>query len=63
MWEDPIVEEVRQAREKHAAIFNYDIDAIIRDFQEKQKKFGKKVVSFINGEYKVIEQLVEPVSK
>ena len=29
MWEDPIVEEVRRAREEHALKFNYNIDDII----------------------------------
>jgi hypothetical protein len=30
---DPIVEEVRRVREKHAAKFNYDIDAIYADLK------------------------------
>lgn len=35
MWIDPIVEEVRQAREAYAARFNYDIKAICRDIREQ----------------------------
>ena len=45
MWKDPIVEEVRKAREAHAARFNYDLDAICRDLKEQEKKSGRKVVS------------------
>ena len=43
---DPIVEEVRKARDDYAKKFNYDLDAICRDLQEKQGKEGKNVVSF-----------------
>ena len=45
MWKDPIVEEVRKIREKHAAKFNYDLDAICRDLKEQERKSGRKVVS------------------
>lgn len=45
MWKDPIVEEVRKAREKHAARFKYDLDAICRDLKERERKGGRKVVS------------------
>ncbi len=56
MWEDPIVEEVRRVREEHALKFNYNIDDIIRDLQKKQTKFANKVVSYIDGEYVIIEK-------
>lgn len=46
MIHDPIVDEVRRAREEYAKRFNYDLDAICRDLQEKQSSKGKKVVSF-----------------
>lgn len=46
MIDDPIVEEVRQARDAYAKKFNYDLDAICRDLQEKQQKSGNKLVSF-----------------
>ena len=46
MIHDPIVDEVRRAREEYAKRFNYDLDAICRDLQEKQSCKGKKVVSF-----------------
>ncbi|MFQ5605938.1 MAG: hypothetical protein ACE5HS_21925 [bacterium] len=46
MFHDPIVEEVRKARDLYAQKFNYDLDAICRDLQQKQRKGDKKVVSF-----------------
>jgi hypothetical protein len=42
---DPIVEEVRRSRKKHAAKFNNDIDAIVKDIKKRQKKYGKRLVS------------------
>jgi hypothetical protein len=48
MQNDPIIEEIHQIREAHAAKFNYDINAIVKDFQEKQKRRGLSVVSFLN---------------
>lgn len=45
MWHDPIVEEVRQIRERYAAKFNYDLKAICRDLRVRQKKAGRKVVA------------------
>ena len=45
MRRDPIVEEVRKIREKHAAKFKYDLDAICRDLKERERKSGRKVVS------------------
>jgi hypothetical protein len=41
---DPIVDEVRRARDSHAARFNYDLDAIFRDIKEQEKKSGHKFV-------------------
>ena len=46
MIEDPIVAEVRQARDEYAKRFNYDLDAICRDLQNKQTQSGRKIVSF-----------------
>jgi hypothetical protein len=43
---DPIVDEVRKAREEYAAKFNFDLDAICKDIQKKQSKRRKKPVSF-----------------
>ena len=44
IWSDPIVEEVRRARDAYAARFNYDLRAIIRDLKEKEKRSGRTVV-------------------
>jgi hypothetical protein len=43
---DPIVDEVRRARDAHAARFNYDLDAIFRDIKEQERSSGRKFVSF-----------------
>lgn len=43
---DPIIDEIRQVRDAHAARFNYDLDAIFRDIKEQEKKSGRKFVSF-----------------
>jgi len=46
VWKDPIVEEVRRIRDECAAKFNNDLAAICRDLREKEKRSGRKVVSF-----------------
>ncbi len=46
MFKDPIVEEVRKIRQQHAAKFNYDLDKIAKDLRIKQKKSGRKAISF-----------------
>ena len=43
---DPIVDEVRRVRDAHAAMFNYDLDAIFQDIKEEEKKSGLKFVSY-----------------
>ena len=43
---DPIVEEVRKARDEYARQFNYDLDLICEDLRRKQQLKGAKVVSF-----------------
>ena len=35
---DPIVEEIHEFREAHARKFNYDMDAIFADLEQKQAK-------------------------
>jgi hypothetical protein len=44
MWQDPIVDEVRKAREEHARKFGNDLAAICRDLREQQARSGRKVV-------------------
>ena len=45
-WSDPIVDEVRRARDAYAARFNYDLRAIYRDLKAQEKRSGRKVVSY-----------------
>jgi hypothetical protein len=43
-WESPIVLEVRKVKERLAAKFNYDIDAMFRDLREREKTSGHRYV-------------------
>ena len=43
---DPIVEEVREIRQKHARKFDYDPEAIFADLKRYQDEGGYDVVSF-----------------
>jgi hypothetical protein len=45
MFKDPIVEEVRAARQRHSARFNHDLDAIVADLKDKQQHLDRPVVS------------------
>jgi len=45
MAKDPIVAAVRRVRERHAAKFNYDLEAICRDLKEQERKSKRRVVS------------------
>jgi hypothetical protein len=45
-WFDPIVDEVRQVRDAYAAQFNYNLRAIFRDLKDKEKRSGRKIVSY-----------------
>lgn len=42
---DPIVEEVRKARMKHAKSFNFDLHAICKDLRKKEKNCGHPIKS------------------
>lgn len=42
---DPIVEEIRQARDAHAKQFNYDLDAICEDLRRREKESGLPTIS------------------
>lgn len=44
MAKDPIVEEVRRIRDKYAARFNYDLEAIYRDLKEREQRGEFSVV-------------------
>lgn len=45
MWNDPIVEEVRNVRNEHAKKFNYDLNAIAADLKKQQKASRRKFVT------------------
>jgi hypothetical protein len=44
MYEDPIVNEVRKAREHLAEKYDFDVEAIFEDIQKRQSKLGKRLV-------------------
>lgn len=46
MTSDPIIDEVRKAREEVASRFNYDINALFDDLERKQREGDQKTVSF-----------------
>jgi len=46
MIKDPVVEEVRKARQELAARGNFDLKAILLDARKRQEHSGHKVVSF-----------------
>lgn len=56
MWKDAIVEETRQAREEHAAKFNYDLEAICRDLERQAAETKRKVVSLRAKEPELVPQ-------
>jgi hypothetical protein len=43
---DPIVDQVRQVRDAHAARFNYDLHAIFMDIKKREKERG---LHFVDG--------------
>ena len=45
-WTDPIVDEVRRARDAYAARFNHDLRAIFRDLKQQEMRSGRKLVSY-----------------
>jgi hypothetical protein len=59
MWKDPVVEEVRKARQDHAAQFGYDLRALYNDLKATEKLEGRKVVSFPSKRLKKEEKTEE----
>ena len=45
MWNDEIVEETRQARDRYAATFDFDLDAIYRYLKKREEQNPKKIIS------------------
>ena len=48
-YEDPIVEEVRKVKEALAAKFNFDVRAMLADARKREKRHGKRLVSFVKA--------------
>ncbi len=42
---DEIVDEIRKIREAYAEQFNYDLGAIFRDIQERERNSGREYVT------------------
>ena len=45
MWNDEIVEETRQVRDRYAAKFDYDLDAIYCDLKKQEEQDPEKFIS------------------
>jgi hypothetical protein len=45
IWDDPIVKEVRRAREALFAAAGYDLDELCRRLREEQMRSGREVVT------------------
>ena len=45
MIEDPIVEEIRKHRKKHAAKYGNDLQCIVKALREKEKKSQRKILN------------------
>lgn len=58
MNDDPIVDEVRWARDQHSAEFNYDLDAIYLDLKAKERASGRKYVRYQPRVYTTLERPV-----
>jgi hypothetical protein len=43
--QDPIVEEVRKARDEHAARFEYDLKRIFEHLKEQERTSGREYVT------------------
>jgi len=54
---DPIVAEVRKAREAYAKKFNYDIKAMCSDLKKRQTQNAKKVISLPPKRIKSLESI------
>ena len=42
---DPIVAEVREIKDRLAARYHYDAEAMLRDAMRRQKRHGRKVLT------------------
>ena len=53
MSADPIVAEVRRARESEAAKYRFDVKAIFAAARKRQRRSGRKVVSLAGKQRKL----------
>ncbi len=59
MKNDPIVEEVREARRKRAEKFQFDIKRIFADAQSREATSGHPLVSLVGNAGQVYEEPAE----
>ena len=52
IYEDPIAAEVRKVKEALAAKFDYDVHAMFADIRKREKRYGKRLVSFVRPKKK-----------
>jgi len=53
MLKDPIVNEVRRARQTEAAKHSFDVKAILSAAKKRQRRSGRRVVSFVRKSQKL----------
>ena len=53
MSRDPIVDEVRRARETEAAKHGFDVKAILSAARKRRRRSGHRVVSFVGKNQKL----------
>ncbi len=46
MWQDPIVAEVRRAREAHAAQYKFDLEAIYHALKTREEQSQHEKITF-----------------
>ena len=66
MWQDPIIQEIRQIREEHAARFNYDLWEIYRDLkeqEEQEKRSGRTFISYPSKKANAFEENARDVAR
>lgn len=54
---DPIVNEIREIRHRHAEKFNFDLDAIVEDIISKRPIMEEMMTAYRKGNNKTAEAL------
>ena len=57
---DPIVAEVRKIRDAHSKKFNYDLDAIVADYQTRSVEIRQRLTKIKDNFNEVISQDAHP---